>query len=580
MKKLFSIRKMKKMMLFLFLIPMFLLQAIQSSHFLRVLNEEMAQNGREILSLHQNALDDDISRIANSISSYWALDYSHSKLLYHQSDFNAYQYSYNVLKEYRSLMSLEPSIGALLLISQANHMVLGAYNDSMISYGEKDVLQDFAQNLTVCWDYAGLQSWEPVQIGQQFYLARLFRNQTAGTLCFIPLDQTLQTNLSPHDSPENFLFFADGEGVPLTLDPVGKEVTLQPHQKKAYFSGNYFIVQSYSPTSNMYLVFAESSPISLRKINVLSISILGASALVLLLLPLFFLLLKRWYLHPMEQMETALQKIRQGQMDVRFQEDQKVEELQHLSTSFNQMMDRVKQMKIAAYEKELQYRYAQLQYLQLQIRPHFFLNILKSLYGMAQGRNYEKIQTAILMISDHVRYIFHDNQDMVPLQTELHHVENYIQMQHYITSQSIELHMEIEPGLEGAQVPALCLQTFVENSCKYATVPGRRLEIFLEVRHLPSEEGGRLDAVIQDNGPGLSQELLREFNGQVSFQYREDHIGVSNIRQRFQLLYGGDCGFACRNLEPGTEFELIFPLQRKGFTTTKEAEEHENFSGG
>ena len=54
------------------------------------------------------------------------------------------------------------------------------------------------------------------------------------------------------------------------------------------------------------------------------------------------------------------------------------------------------------------------------------------------------------MISDHVRYIFHDNQDMVPLQTELHHVENYIQMQHYITSQSIELHMEIEPGLEGA----------------------------------------------------------------------------------------------------------------------------------
>lgn len=168
MKKLFSIRKMKKMMLLLFLIPMFLLQAIQSSHFLRVLNEEMAQNGREILSLHQNALDDDISRIANSISSYWALDYSHSKLLYHQSDFNAYQYSYNVLKEYRSLMSLEPSIGALLLISQANHMVLGAYNDSMISYGEKDVLQDFAQNLTLCWDTQVSSPGSPSKLGSGF----------------------------------------------------------------------------------------------------------------------------------------------------------------------------------------------------------------------------------------------------------------------------------------------------------------------------------------------------------------------------------------------------------------------------
>lgn len=512
MKKLFSIRKLQKMMILLFLVPMLLLQVVQSFYFLRVLSEEMAQNGREILSLHQNALDDDISRIADSISSYWALDYSHSKLLYPQSDFNAYQYSYSVLKEYRSLMSIEPSIGALLLISQANHMVRGTYNDSMISYGEKDGLQAFAQSLTACWSHAGLQSWEPVQIGQRFYLARLFRNQTAGTLCFIPLDQTLQASASPYDPSENLLFYADGEGLPLTLDPVGKEVTLQPHQEKAYFSGNYFIVQSYSPTSSMYLVFAESSPISLQKINVLSLSVLGASALVVPLLPLFFLLLKRWYLHPMEQMEAALQKIRRGQMDVRFQEDQKVEELQHLSTSFNQMMDHVKQMKIAAYEKELQYRYAQLQYLQLQISPHFFLNILKSLYGMAQGRNYEKIQTAILMISDHVRYIFHDNQDMVPLQTELHHVENYMQMQRYITSQSIAFHMEVEPGLEEAQVPALCLQAFVENSCKYATVPGRGLEISLEVRQLPSEEGGRLDAVIEAariDGAGELRILIR-----------------------------------------------------------------------
>lgn len=69
-KKLFSIRKLQKMMILLFLVPMLLLQVIQSFYFLRVLSEEMAQNGREILSLHQNALDDDISRIADSISSY------------------------------------------------------------------------------------------------------------------------------------------------------------------------------------------------------------------------------------------------------------------------------------------------------------------------------------------------------------------------------------------------------------------------------------------------------------------------------------------------------------------------------
>lgn len=87
-----------------------------------------------------------------------------------------------------------------------------------------------------------------------------------------------------------------------------------------------------------------------------------------------------------------------------------------------------------------------------------------------------------------------------------------MQMQRYITSQSIAFHMEVEPGLEEAQVPALCLQAFVENSCKYATVPGRGLEISLEVRQLPSEEGGRLDAVIEAariDGAGELRILIR-----------------------------------------------------------------------
>lgn len=69
-----------------------------------------------------------------------------------------------------------------------------------------------------------------------------------------------------------------------------------------------------------------------------------------------------------------------------------------------------------------------------------------------------------------------------------------------------------ESGQEEAQVPALCLQTFVENSCKYATVPGRGLEISLEVRQLPSEEGGRLDAVIEAariDGAGELRILIR-----------------------------------------------------------------------
>ncbi len=559
MKKLFSLRKLQRVAVLVFLVPMLLLQVIQSIFSLKVFREEMIQNGKEIIYLHQNALDDDVEHIASSISNYWALDYNHTTLLFPQTDFNAYLSFYSVMKEYRSLMAVEPCIGALLLISQANEMVRGVYDDTVISCYEKDQIRSFADDLISRWDESGFHSWESVQIGERFYLARLFRNRSAGTLCLIPLDRTI--TLSSGDTSEMTLFYADSQGKLLTNDPLREKITLRPAKEDAYFSGSYFITQYYSPTSGTYLALLEKSSASFRKINVISLVSLGCAAFVLPMVFIFFVLLKRCYLQPMEEMEASLQQIRRGQMDVRFREDQKVEELQHLSTSFNQMMDRVKQMRIETYEKELRYRYAQLQYLQLQVSPHFFLNILKSLYGMAQGRNYEKIQNAILMISDHVRYIFHDNRDMVSLATELHHVKNYMAMQRYVTSRTIGFHLDIDPDLENVLIPPLCLQTFVENSCKYAIVPERELVLSLEIRKLLSEDGDRLDILIRDNGPGVSPELLKKFNGKVSFQYREDHIGILNVRQRFQLMYGKDCGFACRNLEPGTEFELIFPLQ-------------------
>ena len=65
-------------------------------------------------------------------------------------------------------------------------------------------------------------------------------------------------------------------------------------------------------------------------------------------------------------------------------------------------------------------------------------------------------------------------------------------------------------------------------------------------------------------------QFAKEYNEIVQFEYREDHIGIRNIRQRIQLLYGEECGFACCNLEPGTEFELIIPVKKNTEIDTKE----------
>ncbi len=573
-KRLYSIRKLQRIMILLFILPILALQIIQNFFSLQALHTEMESNGRSTIYLYQSGLDNDVERIATFISNYWAQEYNHNRLLYPQTPLDAYGYSYNVLNEYRTLINIEPSISSIFLISGQNDMIKGACSTEHTTYEERAAMRAYVYELTDHWGENAPYTWHPVKLENRYFLVREFLVKNAGTVCFLDLEQTLIPQNTARFPEDPILFYADSQGTPLTSRQFLKEknIRLSVNDTPSYFSAGYFIVQNYSPVSDMYMVFLESSPISFQKMNRLFWAILGLSLLVLALVPLFFLSLKRWYLQPMKQMDQTLQKIHSGQMDVRFAEDQKTEELKQLSTSFNSMMDQVQNLKIEAYEKELSYQYAQLQYLQLQISPHFFLNILKTLYGMAEKRNYEKIQNAILMISDHVRYIFHDNKDRVPLTTELSHVENYINMQRYITSRLIHFSLLTEPGLENALIPALCLQTFVENACKYAMLPDRPLELSLEIRRLYSEEGDSLDITVKDNGPGLSEELLKEYNGKVSFGYRENHIGILNVRQRLYLLYGERFGFACWNLHPGTEFELIFPITEKEEPEEKEEE--------
>lgn len=91
-------------------------------------------------------------------------------------------------------------------------------------------------------------------------------------------------------------------------------------------------------------------------------------------------------------------------------------------------MERIRQLKITSYEKELEAKHAKLQYLQLQIRPHFYLNCLKNLYALAETKQYHSIQNTILALSGYLRFIFRDNMKRIPLSQELRSIRDYMQL--------------------------------------------------------------------------------------------------------------------------------------------------------
>lgn len=73
-----------------------------------------------------------------------------------------------------------------------------------------------------------------------------------------------------------------------------------------------------------------------------------------------------------------------------------------------------------------------------------------------------------------------------------------------MTGRPVTSEITVDPEVEDWQIPILSVQTFVENSIKYARLGDARcpLEIQITASYLKTEEGDYLDLVVQDNGQG------------------------------------------------------------------------------
>lgn len=92
------------------------------------------------------------------------------------------------------------------------------------------------------------------------------------------------------------------------------------------------------------------------------------------------------------------------------------------------MADRLKTLKIENYEKELARQRMELRNLQLQIRPHFLMNMFNLLYSFAQIENYQSIQKLALYLSDYFRHIFQNGKDLQPFEREFMLIQKYLEI--------------------------------------------------------------------------------------------------------------------------------------------------------
>ncbi len=207
--------------------------------------------------------------------------------------------------------------------------------------------------------------------------------------------------------------------------------------------------------------------------------------------------------------------------------------------------DRLARERATAAELAEQLAQARLDALRHQIAPHFLFNALNAISGMVREQRAEQAVETIARISEFLRHSLHDGgAQEVALDEELHFATLYLDIQKMRFEDRLAARIGVAPELGRAMVPRLILQPLVENAIKHGIAmrvqPGA-------VEIAASRTPTALVLEIYNDGPAIAANDA--VGPALAASPRTGSIGLANVRNRLQGLYGDDATLDVANVD-------------------------------
>lgn len=237
-------------------------------------------------------------------------------------------------------------------------------------------------------------------------------------------------------------------------------------------------------------------------------------------------------------------------------------ELLYINNNIVSIMD-----KNAVIEKELEDRITQLRRaqsvaLQTQINPHFIFNTLNlvNVFIMKITKRDTEATRIISLLSDILHDTLNTKNFIITLGEEIEYASKYIEIEKIKSLNSFDVEITIAPETLKCKIIKLSLQPIIENAVEHGfknLPPNKRglLSIRSEIK------SKTLIITIKDNGEGMSIEKLKTLTQNlVSDTLPETrHIGLCNVNQRIQLIFGSEYGVNIKSSPEETSVIITFP---------------------
>lgn len=309
-----------------------------------------------------------------------------------------------------------------------------------------------------------------------------------------------------------------------------------------------------------------------QRYNTLRYMVATSIMIAALLFFVLFFVYNHYIVRPVSNLHRQIAFVMSGGLNKRIRVERK-DEIGSIAKVINTMLDHQKEISYRMlhtqqelYEAKLKERENELRILENQVNPHFILNTLQCICGIATIYDAQEIIDTATAMGRIFEYSLRA-QESVTLRQELNIVLEYLEIVDIRFARRFLWDVDIQEKLLDIKMPKMILQPLVENAIYHGLEKKEHgiVQIFCE------EGAGDLWIHILDNGAGIEEtkliELKKLLEDEREMQYismKVKRIGIANTCLRIKNFFGGDAyGIEIDStVESGTEVTVHIPVEK------------------
>ena len=368
-------------------------------------------------------------------------------------------------------------------------------------------------------------------------------------LVFVDLDRIVRdANRAVTTYGESSYILFDGDQLIYTSAGIDPETangfmkqTGQPYSIIHQNGHSYFAVKNTIPYYNWtyinlvpYDQIAQSTDMAYRLI--LAMLIVGFIAALAFSRRLTRYILKDFDLLIQKMEFFSSTELKMPEVEVDYSE--RTDEISRLHQHFDTMAGRIQYLVQNNYVNQILSRDAKLKALESQINPHFLYNTLETINWRAKALKDQQISSMVESLGT-----LSNKKPLVSLDYEIGLAGSYMTIQKIRFEDRLLFHVECPEELGKALILPLTIQPLLENAIRYGM---EEMMDTCEISIRTRKEGTLLIVEVSNEGSVFEDSLLEKLQDGTKNAHGFG-IGLVNIHQRIQMLFGESYGLSFKN---------------------------------